>query len=93
MAGINNLGNNLKLQRTQQLKATAQVNTQNNKGKITGMDIFKFVLVVYFVGLLAFVIFLLTNNILLPALIVIVCLVLRIKKLVDNNEYPNDLWG
>ena len=50
------------------------------------MGIFKFILVVYFVGLLAFVIFLLTNNILLPALILIVCLVLRIKKLVDKKK-------
>ena len=35
MAGINNLGNNLKLQQLQ-LNSTAKVDTQNNKGKEVG---------------------------------------------------------
>ena len=38
MAGINNfnLGNNLKLQQTQQLKATVEVDTQKSEGKEVG---------------------------------------------------------
>ena len=36
MAGINNLGKNLNVQKTQQLKATAKVDTQNNKNKEVG---------------------------------------------------------